>query len=157
MTQIESTLNKSIQDILFYDKENAIEKIIKTVFEIILYSERDDFLQNTTTGNKGNGNYERLARGINKYFKLKIPRDRMGLFKPVFLEAIKEQESQMQDLAFMLYTKGLTTNDISHVFEEICDKKISTSSISNITKEFTVQREAWQNRTIRKRILFYLY
>lgn len=153
MTQLENTLNKSIKDILFYEKENAIEKIIKNVFESILFSERADFLKNST-GNKGNGTYERLARCINKYFKLKIPRDRMGLFKPVFLEALKEQEATMQDLAFMLYTKGLTTNDISQVFDEIYNKKLSKSSISNITKEFTSQRESWQQRPLEEEYYF---
>ncbi len=54
----------------------------------------------------------------------------------------------------MLYTKGLTTYDIKHVFGEIYDKKISTSSISNITKEFTVQRKAWQNRPLEKEYYF---
>lgn len=154
MTQIEQTLSKSIKDILHYDKKSAVEKIVRTVFESILYSERAEFLKNSPVKNKGNGSYERLARSVNKYFKLRIPRDRLSLFKPVFLEALNEQESQMQDLAFMLYTKGLTTADIKQVFSDIYDKKMSTSSISNITKEFTEQRKAWQNRQLKEEYYF---
>lgn len=154
MTKVDDTLRKSIKDILFYDKNNAIEKIIQSVFESILYSERSEFLENCDVPNKGNGYYERLVRSINKYLNLRIPRDRMGLFKPVFLEALKEQESQMQDLAFMLYTKGLTTNDISQIFNDIYGKKYSRSSVSNITKEFTSQREAWLQRPLMNEYYF---
>jgi putative transposase len=46
------------------------------------------------------------------------------LFKPVFLEAIKEEETQMQDLAFQMYVKGLTTQDIGDIFENIYGKRI---------------------------------
>jgi putative transposase len=56
----------------------------------------------------------------------------MGLLKPVFLEVLREQESKMQDLAFMFYTKELTTRDISQIFEDIYGKSFSSSSVSNI-------------------------
>lgn len=147
MNMLNDTLVKCIDDILYYDKENAIEKIVKTVFESILKSERDEFLSNQI-GNKGNGYYERMARSINKYFKLQVPRDRLGLFKPVFLEIIKQQENQIQDLAFKLYVKGLTTRDINDLLSEVYDKNLSPSSVSNITKEFQEQREYWQNRPL---------
>lgn len=38
--------------------------------------------------------------------------------------------TQMQDLAFKLYTKGLTTRDINEIFSEIYDKNLSSSSVS---------------------------
>jgi len=153
MNTFKDTLEKCIADIIFYDKENAIEKIVKTVFESILKSERDEFLSGQI-GNKGNGYYERMARSINKYFKLQVPRDRLGLFKPVFLEIVKQQENQIQDLAFQLYVKGLTTRDINNLLSEIYDKNLSPSSVSNITKEFQKQREYWQNRPLEKDYYF---
>jgi len=147
MNTVNDTLVKCIEDIIYHDKENAIEKIVKTVFESILKSERDEFLSGQI-GNKGNGYYERMARSINKYFSLQVPRDRLGLFKPVFLEMIKQQESHIQDLAFKLYVKGLTTRDINDLLKEVYDKNLSPSSVSNITKEFQKQRECWQERPL---------
>lgn len=147
MNTLNDTLVKCIEDIIYYDKENAIEKIVKTVFESILKSERDEFLSGQI-GNKGNGYYERMARSINKYFSLQVPRDRLGLFKPVFLEMIKQQESHIQDLAFKLYVKGLTTRDINDLLKDVYDKNLSPSSVSNITREFQKQRECWQERQL---------
>lgn len=148
MEKFKRVMKKSIEDTLYYESENAVESVIKTVFETILNAERTEYLENCDEQNKANGYYKRMARSITKYFQLNVPRDRMSLFKPVFLEAINKQESQMQDLAFKLYTKGLTTRDISEVFEGIYEKKLSSSSVSNITKEFQLQREAWQKRPV---------
>ena len=85
---------------------------------------------------------------INKYFELDIPRDRLSLFKPVLLECVKARDEQMQELAFKLYTKGLTTRDINSIFSEVYDKNLSPSAISAITKEFEQERIAWQNKAL---------
>lgn len=154
MNNIKETLEKSIEDILFYDPKNSIESVVKTVFETILKLERKEFLNTTDKPNKGNGYYERLARSINQYFTLKVPRDRLGLFKPIFLDAIRQQESQMQDLAFQMYVKGLTTRDIQNIFKDIFNKDMSPTSVSNITKEFQSVREVWLNKPVESEYLF---
>ncbi len=149
MKDITINLEKNIADLLHYDKEKAIENIVKVVFETIFKSERTEYLKiHKNTNNKGNGYYPRLLKSINHYFKLKIPRDRLSLFKPVFLEVLNNRERDIQDLAFNLYVKGLSTRDISDIFEETYHKKLSRTSISNITKKFQQERELWQTRPI---------
>jgi putative transposase len=148
MNNIKENLQKNIEDILQYDPNSAVESIVKTVFETILKSERQEFLANSEIPNKGNGYYERMARSINQYFKLSVPRDRLGLFKPVFLDAIRNQENQMQDLAFQMYGKGLSTRDIQQIFKDIYGKDMSPTSVSNITNSFTEVRNSWLKRPI---------
>lgn len=147
MKDINLHLQRNIEDVLHYDKNNAVENILKLVFETIMNAERNEYLLDSED-NKANGYYERLAKGINKYFKLSIPRDRLSMFKPVFLECLKAQDEQLQELAFKLYTKGLTTRDINEVFGDIYDKSLSKSSVSNITKEFEQERDAWLSREL---------
>lgn len=154
MEKVNMILQKSIEDILMYDPKNSIEVILKTVMEAILKAERGEFLLSSEEKNKGNGFYERLVRGVNQYFKLNVPRDRLSLFKPVFLEAIKQYDAQMQDLALKLYVKGLTTRDIESVLGDVFGKKLSPTSVSNITKEFEIQREEWLNRPIESEYFF---
>ena len=72
MKDIKLQMQKSIEDTLYYDKENAIDSILKIVFESILCCERKEFLAESDEPNKANGYYTRLARGINKYFELDI-------------------------------------------------------------------------------------
>ena len=153
MTMIKENLTKSITDILYYKKDNSIEEIIKIVFETILNIERSDFLE-TSENNKGNGYYPRLLKSVNNYFKLKIPRDRLGLFKPVFLDLLREEESKAYDLAFKLYVKGLTTREISNIFDDVFNHKISASSVSNISKQFQEQRDLWLTKRLEPEYYF---
>jgi len=151
---------KNINDILTYDQENAIENIVKIFFETILKYDRKEFLneynKDTQLGekNKGNGYYEKVVKCINKYFKLKIPRDRLGVFKPEFLELLKQKDEEMADLAFSLYTKGLTTRDIEQVFKDSFGASFSASKISCITKEFEQIRKAWQSEKLDEEYYF---
>ena len=155
MKPLDENLTKVVKDILHYDNANAIEKIIKTVFETIMNLERNEYLrENKVPGNKGNGYYERLVRAVNDYIKLKVPRDRLALFKPVFLESIQKLDTQMQDLAFQMYTYGLTTRDIGKILNNIFGKKMSASSVSNITKEFEPIRKAWLDRPLEEEYYF---
>lgn len=60
----------------------------------------------------------------------------------------------MLDLAFRLYTKGLTTQDIGQIFQDTYGKSISKSRISMITKEFEKDRDAWLNRSLESHYYF---
>lgn len=156
MKKVIRVLEESIVDMIKYDKENAVETVIKTVFETIMNCEREDFLkqpEQKTNGNKGNGYYERAARGITKYFMLQVPRDRLSFFKSIFLEAMKKKDEQMQELALKLYVKGLTTKEIENVLKESFGKKLSSGSVSNITKQFEVERKQWQQRSLDARYI----
>jgi len=155
MKKCKNTIEKSIEQILYFENKNSIEEITKIVFETILKAERKEFLdRDGTEKNKANGYYKRLGKAINKYFSISIPRDRMGLFKPIFLECIKEQDERLMDLSFKLYTKGLSTREISEIIEEFYDKKISASWVSNITKSFEIERKAWQNKKLEENYYF---
>ena len=155
MKPLEKNLLKVVNDMMHYESSTAIELIIQTVFETIMNLERKEFLnENKDHKNKGNGYYERLVRAVNNYIKLKVPRDRLSLFKPVFLEAIQKMDEQLQDLAFKMYTYGLTTRDTSRILGDIFGKKISASSVSNITKEFEETRKSWLSRKLDEEYYF---
>lgn len=59
MKDIKLQMQKSIEDTLYYDKENAIDSILKIVFESILRCERKELLSNREQPNKANGYYTR--------------------------------------------------------------------------------------------------
>lgn len=148
-------LEKSIEDFAYYGNELAIEEIMKLVFETIMKLERTEFLKNSEVRkNKSNGFYSRMARSITNYFRLKIPRDRLGLFTPVFLENIKKFDEQIQNLAQKMYVKGLSTRDINGIIKETFGKKYSPSSISNMVKGFEESRKKWQSRKLNEEYYF---
>lgn len=130
-------------------QENGLNEVLQMTLNAMMLSERNDFLlSEENLDNKGNGYRYAKAVGVGKQISLSIPRDRMGVFKPVVLALIKEQNAMMKELSFSLYSKGLTTIQIGEVMEQIYGRHYSSSSISNITKEFYGQMQSWRERSL---------
>ncbi len=160
--QYEKNLQHSIIDFLA-NSSHSINDAVKIAFETIMKAEQDEFLnyawnkRNEKNGkeidNKRNGYRQQLVAGINGAFRVKIPRDRLGEFKPVFLDLIKEEQSNLQNLAFSLYAKGLSTRDIESVMKDIYQERYGRSSISRITANFQEYRIDWQQRQLEENYL----
>lgn len=82
--------------------------------------------------NKANGYRQGQVYVWGQQLQLKIPRDRIGQFYLILLCLMRDQDSQIHDLSFSLYSKGLTTSDIGDVLEIIYRKNYSKSTIPNI-------------------------
>lgn len=131
-----------------------VEEAIAVTFETILKAEQNEFLgykfreKTIDNPNKRNGYRSSLVRGLNRVFRIQVPRDRLGNFKPVFLDLLFGEAEDIDSLTFKLYCKGLTTRDVEDIFTAIYNGKYSKSSISRIAQEFTEERKSWQTRQL---------
>jgi len=132
----------------FLSKENGLNEVLEILMNSLMLSEREAFLKEKEQSNKANGYRPGQVYGRGNQLQLRIPRDRLGQFYPVILSLLRDQDSQLHDLSFALYTKGLTTRDIGDILEIIYGKNYSKSSISNINTSFYDQMEAWRNRQL---------
>ena len=82
--------------------------------------------------NKGNGYRFGHAYGQGRKLEFRIPRDRYGNFHPRILAILRNQEEECDRLAGVLYTKGLTQEQVGDVFEQIYGQHYSKSSISRM-------------------------
>lgn len=137
----------------FLSKENGLNEVLEILMNSLMYSEREAYLAETKRPNKANGYRPGQVYGRGQQLQLRIPRDRLGQFYPVLLGLMRDQDSQMHDLSFCLYTKGLTTRDIGDVLEIIYGRNYSKSTISNINKSFYEQMESWRARKLEKEYL----
>lgn len=144
--QTENVLSK------FLDRENGVNQVLEMVLNAMLYSERKEFLE-TSEQNKANGYRLGKVFGQGSQLELRIPRDRLSEFKPIFLALFREQEQYLKEVSFALYSKGLTTRDIGDVLETIYGKHYSKSSISNFSQSFYEQMEQWRNRPLENHYL----
>jgi transposase-like protein len=128
-------------------EENGLNDVFKMTLEGLMSLERDEIVQNDPS-NKGNGYRKVNSLGFGKGFRLSVPRDRLGVFRPYVLDLIREDESRIREACFELYSKGLTTKDVGSIIEKLYGKSYSESSISNITKGFCQQMETWRKRTL---------
>jgi len=149
-------LRNTIFNLVQNKKENREEissRILKTVFEALLEVERDEFMKNKESQNKKNGYYSRLAKTLAGIFEIKVPRDRLGLFKPLILEIAKKEKQNLDQLAFELYSKGMSDRDIGSALENVYGFNTSPQYVSNITKAYLEVRKRWQERILDKKYI----
>ena len=81
-----------------------------------MVAERGEFLAENP-GNKGNGYRPGHSYGRGKKLEFRILRDRYGNFHPQILAILRDQEEECDRLAGVLYTKGLTQEQVSDVLK----------------------------------------
>ena len=128
--------------------QHGLNKVLEIILNCLMKLERDEFLKVSTCKNKANGYRFGRAFGFGSELKLQIPRDRLGQFYPILLTLIKSQEAELQNLAFILYSKGLSVRDVSDVFDKIYGSSYSKSSISRINQNFVEEMMIWRNREL---------
>ncbi len=140
---------KQTEEVLsnFLEKENGLNDVLQMTLNAMMHSERAEHLK-STVGNKGNGYRLGKVFGFGTQLELRIPRDRQSAFAPTILALFRDQEHYLKEVSFQMYSKGLTTRDISEVMETIYGKSYSKSTVSNISQSFYSQMEAWINRPL---------
>ncbi len=81
--------------------------------------------------------------------EIAIPRDRNGEFEP---QPVKKNETTLsgdiEEKIISMYTKGMTTNDISSHIEDIYGLAVSESLVSRITDKILPVVKEWQQRPL---------
>ena len=145
-----------VQEVLqnYLSKENGLNSVLEMMLNSMMSLERQEFLANDLTpNNKANGYRTGSVFGHGHQIELRIPRDRQSEFIPTILALFREQESYIKEVSFQLYSKGLTTRDISDVMDTIYGKHYSKSSISNMSQSFYEQMRSWRSRDLSKHYL----
>ena len=165
-SQLQTILNSfssknSIHDLM----ELTINSLLKTEREIYLDMEKERYLESIhkndecggehseedkikTIKNKANGYRYRKFLGDGKLLTLTIPRDRLGTFKPVITAILNERQELARELCFDLYSKGLTTKDISEVIESVYGREYDENRISQFNTIFWKEMRLWRDRKL---------
>ncbi len=142
--QVEELLLKTFEGV-------NVNEFYQLFFDIMMKLERKSFLADENSrSNKANGFRVVKGFGHGKSLELRIPRDRLGNFLPKILLYMREHNEEMQNLAYQLYLKGLTTRDVSSILSSFYGKDYSKSSISRMNQEFVEIVNAWRNRKLHK-------
>ena len=97
------------------EQESGLTQVLEMTLNGFMYAERNNYLSQCPS-NKGNGYRKAFAVSLGKQIELNIPRDRLSLFQPMVLALICDQQQQLEDLSFELYTNGLTIRKNSYFF-----------------------------------------
>ena len=127
------------------NSENGTNILFQMTLETFMKSERS-LHQVENPSDSANGFRTRKARGHGKELILKVPRTRSGRFYPALLSVLRDEDEEHRKLIFSLYKKGLTTEQVSDVYEEIYGKDYSKQQISYLMKESREEISLWLKR-----------
>jgi transposase-like protein len=77
-----------------------------------------------------------------------VPRDREGTFTPQIVKKRQRRLTAVDDVVLSLYSKGLTTGEISAHFAEIYEASVSKETVSRITEKVMAEMTDWTSRPL---------
>ena len=101
------------------------------------------------TGNSRNGSFSKKIKTDNLGdLILNIPRDRNGEFEPQLIPKGHRMSDKLEEAITGMYSRGMTTSDISAQVKEIYGVDVSEGTISNVTNRIIEHVKEWQNRPL---------
>ena len=140
---------KSMEDIT--GANGLVQKIIKNAMENILQKEFNQFLDNGTDTDQKNYKNGYTKKNIKTEYGdvlIQTPRDRQGEFTPEIFGKREVLSDGIKNQITSMYSKGMSTRDITNHIEGLYGTNLSPATISNITDEVMVDGKEWLNRNL---------
>ncbi|RYY43620.1 MAG: IS256 family transposase [Chitinophagaceae bacterium] len=138
------------------DFHSFFSSLFKQGVEEMLKAELDEHLgyqkyskEGDNSGNSRNGSYSKKIKTASLGdMVLNIPRDRNGEFEPQLIPKGHRMSDKLEEAVIGMYSRGMTTADISEQVKEAYGVDVSEGTISNVTNKIMEQVTAWQQRPL---------
>ena len=117
------------------------------IMNSLMKHERDLFV-NENEHEQCNGFRSRRWYSHGFEFSLLIPRSRSGNFYPVLLGLIRSESEERTKLFNLLYTQGLTTEQIGEISETIYGRTYSKQQVSYLSTSCREDVDQWLNHSL---------
>jgi transposase-like protein len=143
----------------FNNKEefhSFFNNLFKQGVEQMLQAELDEHLgyekhskAGHNSGNSRNGSYSKKVKTESLGdMVLNIPRDRNSEFSPQLIPKGQRMSDKLEEAIIGMYSRGMTTSDISDQVKEVYGVEVSEGTISNVTNRIIDHIKEWQNRSL---------
>lgn len=100
-------------------------------------------------GNSRNGSYcKKVKTDSLGDMVLNIPRDRNSEFAPQLIPKGQRMSDRLEEAIIGMYSRGMTTSDISEQVKQVYGVEVSEGTISNVTNRIVEHVKEWQNRPL---------
>lgn len=134
----------------------AIKDVFGPMFEAILNGEMENYLgyENNSkaekpTQNRRNGYSDKKLKTSMGETEISIPRDRAAEFESMLIPKYKRDVSEIDRKVIAMYSRGMSTRDISATIDDIYGFKLSAEQISKITDFVLEEQRTWQSRPLK--------
>lgn len=136
--------------------DGLLKIMTKTVLETALDEEMTAHLgyekhavEGRDSGNSRNGRRVKTVLTDNVGpVEIEVPRDRAGSFEPVIVAKRQRRLGDVDAVVLSLYSRGLTTGEISAHFAEVYGASIAKSVVSAITERVVEEMTEWSSRPL---------
>lgn len=146
----ENKIEEFKKEIFLRMRKMIYELIIEKEMEMTLGYARYDKCEKETSNRRNGIRTRSLVTRDGVIEKLRIPRDREGIFYPRLLNKYERKERTLDEIIYCMYQNGNSTRQITKLLEDVFDFKYSPSSISKITDEILEEVEKFKKRELKK-------
>ena len=138
------------------DFHSFFNDLFKQGVEEMLQAELDEHLgyqkyskEGNNSGNSRNGTYSKKVKTESLGdMVLNIPRDRNSEYSPRLIPKGQRMSDKLEEAIIGMYSRGMTTSDISEQVKNIYGVQISEGTISNVTARVIEHIKEWQARPL---------
>ena len=98
--------------------------------------------------NSRNGKAKKTVKTEKGPITIEVPRDREGSFEPKLVRKGQTRSGILDSQVISLYSKGMTTREITAMIKEMYDVDISPTLVSHITDSVIEDVRRWQSRPL---------
>lgn len=100
------------------------------------------------TKNRRNGSTKKTLRSEQGPLQIEVPRDRDGSFEPAIVPKHQREFKGFDDKILSMYSRGMTTREITEHLKEIYKVDVSPELISRVTDSVKELIEEWRKRAL---------
>ena len=136
------------------ESSDAIRDLVRIAVQDALDREFRDFVgaeryaRSTERRGWRNGSYERTLTTRVGSLRLKVPRDREGVFQPSLFARYERTEQALVLAMAEMYFQGVSTRKVTEVVEVLCGASVSASEVSALARKLDVALHAWRQRRL---------
>ena len=138
------------------DFQSFFSALYKQGVEQMLQAELDEHLgyekhskEGDNSGNSRNGTYPKKVKTQSLGdMVLNIPRDRNSEFNPQLIPKGQRMSDKLEESIIGMYSRGMTTSDITEQVKQVYGVEVSEGTISNVTNRIIEHVKEWQQRPL---------
>ena len=134
--------------------DRGLARLLERICNELLEAEITEHLgaepHERTDGRQGwrNGHYTRSLTTRVGTLELQVPRDRDGSFSTELFERYRRAEKALVLTLMQMVVNGVSTRKVKRVTEELCGRKFSKSTVSELSQGLDVHVKAWNERPL---------
>ena len=135
------------------DIQEALKDLLGGTIKSMMESEMTEHLgyeksERSDSDNYRNGTKKKILRSKYGEFEIDVPKDRNSTFEPQIVKNHQKDISGIDEKIISMYSKGLSTRQISEQIEDIYGFECTESFISDVTDKVLKDVEEWQTRPL---------